>query len=228
MMPSLQHGRKAYGSKYFLKSLHWLNLSLSWQLDKEKSWKPYISSEPGTYKCAFQVKSATCMHWFLKQSVLSRTWYALDLLLVKAVKSKFYTLLWWQSVVTVIGLLETNAASLILIFFCIQFSFSFLYRNNSLLYDTDIQKECLIYVNILQKKVLSIYNFVNMFLSHKVRIVLLDNHFSFVKVIWNVKSNPLQLKMKISIGLNFLWASFLLVSLGLTFSNVSASNICRG
>lgn len=115
-----------------------------------------------------------------------------------------------------------------LIFFCIQFSFSFLCRNNSLLYDTDIQKECLIYVNILQKKVLNIYNFVSMFLSHKVRIVLLDNHFSFVKVMWNVKSKPLQLKMKISVGLIFLWASFPLVCLGLTFSNVSASNICRG
>lgn len=122
---SLHHGRKAYGSKYFLKSLHWLNLSLSWQLDKEKSWKAYISSEPGTYKCAFQVKSATGMHWFLKQSVLSRTWYALDLLLVKAVKSKFYPLLWWQSVVTVIGLLETNAASLILFFFLYSVFFFF-------------------------------------------------------------------------------------------------------
>lgn len=29
MMPSLQHGWEACGSKYFLKSLHWLNLSLS-------------------------------------------------------------------------------------------------------------------------------------------------------------------------------------------------------
>lgn len=69
--------------------------------------------------------------------------------------------------------------------------------------NADIQKECLIYVNIC--------NFGSMFLSHKVKIVLFYNtifYFSSLKVIWNKKCNPLTLKMKISIGLFFLIGFF--------------------
>lgn len=64
-----------------------------------------------------------------------------------------------------------------------------------------------------RKKVFNIFNFANMFLSHEVKILLLDNtiyHFSSTRIIWNEKYNPLQLKMKISIGLNLSFELLLL------------------
>lgn len=59
--------------------------------------------------------------------------------------------------------------------FLLYSGFPFPCRKNSMPYDACIQKEHPIYVNILQKKVFNIDNFANMFLFHKVKIVLLDN-----------------------------------------------------